>query len=176
VTAAQLAGITYRQLDYWARTGLVNPSVPAAGSGSRRAYSYEDVVVLTAVAMLVDGGVRHHIVRSAVPALRRHLADSTDGDGWLVVGADRVAVVSRSHIADAAEACGTLVHVLSLATVTARMHADSPRDAAQPGDETPGCADEHRRPGRDPQPTAGMHHAQPDLSDSDPAAPGPAAD
>ena len=52
-TAQRAAGITYRQLDYWARTGLVEPSIrSAAGSGSQRLYSFRDVLVLKVVKRL----------------------------------------------------------------------------------------------------------------------------
>lgn len=70
-TACGAAGITYRQLDYWARTGLVRPSVrPAAGSGSQRLYSFRDILVLKIVKRLLDTGVSLQQIRSAVQALR----------------------------------------------------------------------------------------------------------
>ena len=57
-TACNAAGITYRQLDYWARTGLVVPSVrDASGSGTQRLYSFRDIVVLKVVKRLLDAGV-----------------------------------------------------------------------------------------------------------------------
>lgn len=56
--ACQVAGITYRQLDYWARTNLVNPSIRTArGSGSQRLYSFKDVLVLKIVKRLLDTGI-----------------------------------------------------------------------------------------------------------------------
>ena len=62
--AAQVVGITYRQLDYWARTDLVRPSlVDAAGSGSRRRYSYRDLLELRMIKKLLDAGVRLETVR-----------------------------------------------------------------------------------------------------------------
>ncbi|ADI11858.1 hypothetical protein SBI_08740 [Streptomyces bingchenggensis BCW-1] len=70
-TACAAAGITYRQLDYWARTGLVEPSVrPAYGSGSQRLYSFRDVVVLKIVKRLLDTGVSLQNIRAAVQHLR----------------------------------------------------------------------------------------------------------
>ena len=70
-TACAAAGITYRQLDYWARTGLVEPSVrPAHGSGSQRLYSFRDVVVLKIVKRLLDTGVSLQNIRTAVHHLR----------------------------------------------------------------------------------------------------------
>jgi DNA-binding transcriptional MerR regulator len=70
-TACAAAGITYRQLDYWARTGLVEPSVrPAYGSGTQRLYSFRDVVVLKIVKRLLDAGVSLQNIRAAVKHLR----------------------------------------------------------------------------------------------------------
>lgn len=76
-TACQVAGITYRQLDYWARTGLVEPTVrPATGSGTHRLYSVADILILKVVKRLLDTGVSLHQIRLAVTLLReRELAD-----------------------------------------------------------------------------------------------------
>jgi DNA-binding transcriptional MerR regulator len=70
-TACAAAGITYRQLDYWARTNLVVPTVrSAAGSGSQRLYSFKDILVLKVVKRLLDTGVSLQNIRLAVDALR----------------------------------------------------------------------------------------------------------
>src|SRR5689334_25020501 len=70
-TACAAAGITYRQLDYWARTGLVEPSIRSAtGSGSQRLYSFKDILVLKVVKRLLDTGVSLQNIRTAVDALR----------------------------------------------------------------------------------------------------------
>jgi DNA-binding transcriptional MerR regulator len=70
-TACSAAGITYRQLDYWARTGLVEPSVRAAhGSGSQRLYSFRDILVLKVVKRLLDTGISLQQIRAAVQHLR----------------------------------------------------------------------------------------------------------
>ncbi|WP_425578124.1 MerR family transcriptional regulator [Streptomyces albiaxialis] len=70
-TACSAAGITYRQLDYWARTGLVEPSIrPAYGSGTQRLYSFRDIVVLKIVKRLLDTGVSLQNIRAAVKHLR----------------------------------------------------------------------------------------------------------
>ena len=71
VTACAAAGITYRQLDYWARTGLVEPTVRgASGSGSQRLYGFRDILVLKIVKRLLDTGVSLHQIRIAVEHLR----------------------------------------------------------------------------------------------------------
>jgi len=76
-TACHAAGISYRQLDYWARTGLVVPSVrDATGSGSQRLYSFRDIVVLKVVKRLLDAGVSLQNIRKAIDTLRsRRVAD-----------------------------------------------------------------------------------------------------
>lgn len=75
-TACAAAGITYRQLDYWARTGLVAPSIrSAAGSGTQRLYSFKDILVLKVVKRLLDTGVSLHNIRLAVQHLRAHGVD-----------------------------------------------------------------------------------------------------
>jgi DNA-binding transcriptional MerR regulator len=71
--ACAAAGITYRQLDYWARTGLVEPSVRAAhGSGSQRLYGFRDILVLKVVKRLLDTGISLQQIRAAVQHLRDH--------------------------------------------------------------------------------------------------------
>jgi DNA-binding transcriptional MerR regulator len=69
--ACQAAGISYRQLDYWARTGLVAPSIrPATGSGSARLYSFRDILVLKVIKRFLSAGVSLQNVRSAVEHLK----------------------------------------------------------------------------------------------------------
>lgn len=69
--ACSAAEITYRQLDYWARTGLVEPSVrPATGSGTQRLYSFRDILVLKVVKRLLDTGVSLQNIRASVAHLR----------------------------------------------------------------------------------------------------------
>jgi DNA-binding transcriptional MerR regulator len=67
----KIVGITYRQLDYWARTGLVRPSVmDANGSGTQRLYSYRDLVELKVIKQMLDAGISLQSARKAVDALR----------------------------------------------------------------------------------------------------------
>ncbi|MEV4627167.1 MerR family transcriptional regulator [Micromonospora sp. NPDC049523] len=71
VTACSAVGISYRQLDYWARTTLVVPSIrDASGSGTQRLYSFRDLVVLKVVKRLLDAGVSLQNIRKAIEALR----------------------------------------------------------------------------------------------------------
>ena len=67
----KIVGITYRQLDYWARTGLVRPSVKdATGSGSQRLYSFQDLAMLKLVKRMLDSGIDLRRIRTAIDALR----------------------------------------------------------------------------------------------------------
>ena len=75
--ACSAAAISYRQLDYWARTGLVVPTIrPASGSGSQRLYSFRDIIVLKVVKRLLDTGVSLHNIRIAI----NHLRERGDSD------------------------------------------------------------------------------------------------
>ena len=78
--ACTAAGITYRQLDYWARTDLVTPSVrDAEGSGTQRLYSFRDIVVLKVVKRLLDAGVSLQNIRKAVEKLENLGVDDLAG-------------------------------------------------------------------------------------------------
>lgn len=90
--SAEIVGITYRQLDYWARTELVRPSLhDAEGSGSRRLYSYRDLLELKAIKTLLDAGIRLERVRKVF----KFLQDTLDEDVArvnLVISGDSVLV------------------------------------------------------------------------------------
>ncbi|MGL5405276.1 MAG: MerR family transcriptional regulator [Propionibacteriaceae bacterium] len=69
--ACAAAGITYRQLDYWARTGLVTPEIRGAGgSGTQRLYSFRDLLILKVIKRLIDAGISLQQVRTAIDHLR----------------------------------------------------------------------------------------------------------
>ena len=89
---AELVGITYRQLDYWARTDLIRPSLAdAQGSGSRRSYSYQDLLELKVVKTLLDAGIRLEMVRDVFTYLRENLGED-------VASANLVINLSLIHI------------------------------------------------------------------------------
>jgi DNA-binding transcriptional MerR regulator len=90
--AADIVGITYRQLDYWARTDLIRPSLAdAKGSGSRRRYSYRDLIELKMIKTLIDAGQRLDRVRKAFDYLRDIGDDLTAVQ--LVIAGDSVVLV-----------------------------------------------------------------------------------
>ncbi|HWV26870.1 MAG TPA: MerR family transcriptional regulator [Aeromicrobium sp.] len=75
-TACAAAGITYRQLDYWARTQLVEPTVRSAtGSGTQRLYSFKDILLLKIIKRLLDAGVSLQQIRVAIDHLRERGTD-----------------------------------------------------------------------------------------------------
>jgi DNA-binding transcriptional MerR regulator len=97
----KLVGITYRQLDYRARTGLVNPSVrEAGGSGTQRLYSFRDLVQLKVIKKLLDAGVSLQNVRKAVVYLRQHLGTEPASVTLMSDGARIYACESEDEIID----------------------------------------------------------------------------
>ena len=74
--ARQVVGISYRQLVYWDKTALLKPSIkPARGRGSRRVYSFEDLVELKVIARLLTPGISLGTVRKVARYVREHFAD-----------------------------------------------------------------------------------------------------
>lgn len=99
--ACKVVGITYRQLDYWARTGLVEPSIRSAqGSGSQRLYSFGDVLVLKVVKRLLDTGVSLQQIRVAVDSLRDRGVDDLQQVTLMSDGATVYACTSNDEVID----------------------------------------------------------------------------
>jgi DNA-binding transcriptional MerR regulator len=100
-TACNAAGITYRQLDYWARTGLVEPTVrTATGSGSQRLYSFRDILVLKIVKRLLDTGVSLQQIRQAVTHLRERGVQDLAGITLMSDGASVYECTSADEVVD----------------------------------------------------------------------------
>ncbi len=100
-TACRAAGITYRQLDYWARTGLVEPTIRnASGSGSQRLYSFRDILVLKVVKRLLDTGVSLQQIRSAVHHLHERGVDDLAGITLMSDGASVYECTSADEVID----------------------------------------------------------------------------
>jgi len=100
-TACSAAGITYRQLDYWARTGLVEPGIRgAAGSGSQRLYSFRDILVLKVVKRLLDTGVSLQNIRTAVAHLRERGVDDLAQITLMSDGASVYECTSADEVVD----------------------------------------------------------------------------
>jgi len=115
--AATVVGISYRQLDYWARTDLIRPSLTdAAGSGSRRRYSYRDLLELRMVKTLLDAGIRLESVREVFGYLRSHV----EGDitsAHIVISGQSVVLADGDQLVDVVRAGQGVLNVLSLAGV-----------------------------------------------------------
>lgn len=100
--AAGIVGITYRQLDYWARTELVSPSIKAAGSGSRRQYSYEDLLRLKVVKELLDAGIKLEKIRDVFRNITGFGSDVKDAN--LIIEGEEVFVYDREQLVSAVDA------------------------------------------------------------------------
>ncbi|MDO4613467.1 MAG: MerR family transcriptional regulator [Actinomycetaceae bacterium] len=99
--ACKAAGITYRQLDYWDRTGLVSPSVRSAtGSGSQRLYSFRDIIVLKVVKRLLSAGVSLQQIRKALDALKNRGVDDLAQITLMSDGASVYECVSPDEVVD----------------------------------------------------------------------------
>ncbi len=99
--ACSAAGITYRQLDYWARTGLIQPSIRTAqGSGSQRLYSFRDILVLKVIKRLLDTGVSLQNIRAAVDHLRDRGVDDLAEITLMSDGASVYECTSEQEVID----------------------------------------------------------------------------
>lgn len=122
--AAQIVGISYRQLDYWARTDLIRPSLSdAAGSGSRRRYSYRDLLELRVIKNLLDAGIRLENVREVFDYLRQHVeADITSAH--LVISGTSVVMCRGDELVDVVRRGQGVLNVLPLASVKDDVDAE----------------------------------------------------
>ena len=120
---AEVVGITYRQLDYWARTDLIRPSLSdAAGSGSRRSYSYKDLLELRVIKTLLDAGIKLESVREVFNYLRQHV--STDiSSAHLVINGNSVVLAQGNELIDVLANGQGVLNVLSLAGVKEEVDA-----------------------------------------------------
>ncbi|MGH8964933.1 MAG: MerR family transcriptional regulator [Actinomycetes bacterium] len=100
-TACNAAGITYRQLDYWARTGLVEPTVRGAtGSGTQRLYSFRDILLLKVIKRLLDAGISLQQIRTAVHHLRARGTDDLTRVTLMSDGATVYECTSNDEVID----------------------------------------------------------------------------
>lgn len=98
---AEIVGITYRQLDYWARTDLIRPSLnDADGSGSRRRYGYKDLLELKVIKRLLDAGIKLESIREAFEYLREHLGEDVASAHLVISGTSAVLVREGESLVD----------------------------------------------------------------------------
>jgi DNA-binding transcriptional MerR regulator len=114
---AEVVGISYRQLDYWARTDLIRPSLTdASGSGSRRRYSYQDLLELRVIKTLLDAGIKLESVREVFNYLRKHVT-SDIASAHLVISGQTVVLAQGDELIDVVKQGQGVLNVLSLAGV-----------------------------------------------------------
>ena len=117
-----LVGITYRQLDYWARTGLLVPTIAVAkGSGSKRRYSYHDVLELKVIKNLLDAGVSLQRARQAVECLRANLGADLAAASLILSGSDSVLATSNGEIVDLLAGGQGVFNVVPMAGVVSEL-------------------------------------------------------
>jgi DNA-binding transcriptional MerR regulator len=122
--AAEIVGITYRQLDYWARTNLVRPSLAdAKGSGSRRRYSYRDLLELKAIKRLLDAGIKLEVVRDVFGYLRDNLGADITQANLVIQGTKSVVIQTDGELIDLVKQGQGVLNILPLGAVKQELDA-----------------------------------------------------
>jgi DNA-binding transcriptional MerR regulator len=115
--AADIVGITYRRLDYWARTDLVRPSgTDATGSGSRRRYTYRDLLELKVIKKLLDAGIKLESIRDVFAYMREHV-DTDIGSAHLVISGSSVVLCDGNELIDVLRHGQGVLNVLPMSGV-----------------------------------------------------------
>jgi DNA-binding transcriptional MerR regulator len=135
---AAIVGISYRQLDYWARTNLVRPSLAdASGSGSRRQYGYRDLLELRVIKSLLDAGIKLESVRTAFDYLREHM-DTDIASAHLVISGSDVLLCDGDQLIDVMKRGQGVLNVLAIGGLKigldeqlVQLGAAEPADTAQ---------------------------------------------
>jgi DNA-binding transcriptional MerR regulator len=138
----KIVGITYRQLDYWARKDLLRPSVAdAKGSGSQRLYSYRDIVELKVIKQLLDGGVSLQKARKAIEYLRQHLGEDLASADLVLDGTSSLLVRTDQELIDLFRKGQGVLNLVKLTTIPDEVDAAIAelRPSIAPG-EAPGEA------------------------------------
>jgi DNA-binding transcriptional MerR regulator len=121
----RLVGITYRQLDYWARTGLLTPSLATAkGSGSKRRYDYTDVLEVKVIKSLLDAGVSLQRARRAVECLRDDLGHDLIATSLVLTPTGSVLARSNGEIVDLLKGGQGVFNIVPLAGVIDDLEAE----------------------------------------------------
>ncbi|HEX9992339.1 MAG TPA: MerR family transcriptional regulator [Acidimicrobiales bacterium] len=122
--AAEIVGITYRQLDYWARTDLVRPSLADAnGSGTRRRYSYRDLLELKVIKNLLDAGIKLESVREVFAYLREQLGEDVAAAQLVISGNTVVLARTGEELVDAVRKGQGVLNVLPMSGVVEEVDA-----------------------------------------------------
>jgi DNA-binding transcriptional MerR regulator len=121
---AEIVGITYRQLDYWARTDLIRPSLSdATGSGSRRLYAYADLLELRIVKQLLDAGSKLEMVRQVFAELRRLVGDDIASANLVIDGASVALALDDGQLLDLVKKGQGVLNVMNLGQCQAELDA-----------------------------------------------------
>jgi DNA-binding transcriptional MerR regulator len=141
--ACKAAGITYRQLDYWARTGLVEPTVRGAtGSGTQRLYSFRDILLLKVIKRLLDAGISLQQIRTAVQHLRARGTDDLTQVTLMSDGASVYYCTSNDEVIDLLQG-GQGVFGIAIGGVWREIEGSlSELPSERAGEEVPEGADE----------------------------------
>ena len=114
----EIVGISYRQLDYWTRTELISPSIEKGeGSGSRRRYSYKDLLELRVIKNLIDGGIKVEKIREIFEYLKENLDQDVTKVNLVISGNKTVLVKSGDELIDILQRGQGVLNILPLATV-----------------------------------------------------------
>ena len=112
---AEIVGITYRQLDYWARTDLIRPSLAdASGSGSRRKYAYADLLELRIIKQLLDAGIKLETVRQVFTELRRLVGDDIASANLVIDGSAVALALDDGQLLDLVKQGQGVLNVMNL--------------------------------------------------------------
>jgi DNA-binding transcriptional MerR regulator len=119
-----IVGITYRQLDYWARTDLLRPSVSEArGSGTQRRYSYRDLLELKVIKRLLDAGISLQAARRAINYLRDNLGEDVASANLVLHGMESVLLSTGEEIVDLLRGGQGVLNIVPLAGVVEELAA-----------------------------------------------------
>lgn len=123
-SASEIVDISYRQLDYWARTDLVKPSLTQAkGSGSRREYSYRDLLELKVIKSLLDAGINLKQIRKVFVYVRRDLGEDIASANLVIDGSKSVLVNTGEELIDILQNGQGVLNVLPLSAVKDKVDA-----------------------------------------------------
>src|SRR5438132_3264867 len=136
-----IVGITYRQLDYWARTDLVRPSIAdARGSGTQRTYSFSDLVRLKVIKSLLDAGVKLQTARKAIEYLREDLGEDWAHASLVLNGASSVLARSGDDLIDVVRQGQGVLNIVSLGPVVEELNGRIHELAPEVATSTPSAA------------------------------------
>jgi DNA-binding transcriptional MerR regulator len=120
----KIVGITYRQLDYWARTDLLKPSISEAkGSGTQRRYSYTDLLQLKVIKQLLDAGVSLQSARRAIETLHNALGEDLAAANLVLQGDGSVLAHSDGELIDLLKGGQGVLNIVPLAGVVQELDA-----------------------------------------------------